>query len=107
MIKLGNHAIPPWTWSFLSAVIVLVLTYMVSGRGGMQTITLAFTVAPYLVLVGLGQMLVMSAGPGNIDVSVAKVFSLGGLVAIAVGDVTGFWGWALLSGRVWPWRPSA
>lgn len=91
MIKFGNHAIPPWTWSFLSAVIVLVLTYMVSGRGGMQTITLAFTVAPYLVLVGLGQMLVMSAGPGNIDVSVAKVFSLGGLVAIAVGDVTGSW----------------
>ncbi|WP_417418785.1 ABC transporter permease [Hoeflea sp.] len=91
MIKLRNHSIPPWTWSFLAAVIVLVLTYMVSGRGGSQTITLAFTVAPYLVLVGLGQMLVMSAGPGNIDVSVAKVFSLGGLVAIAVGDVTGSW----------------
>lgn len=91
MIKLERCAIPPWTWSFLAAIIVLVLTYIVSGRGGAQTITLAFTIAPYLVLVGLGQMLVMSAGPGNIDVSVAKVFSLGGLIAIAVGDVTGSW----------------
>ena len=86
-----NYAIPPWTWSFLAAAVVLVLTFIVSGRGGTQTLTLAFTIAPYLVLVGLGQMLVMSAGPGNIDVSVAKVFSLGGLLAIAVGEVTGSW----------------
>lgn len=91
MSKLHIHSIPPWTWSFLAALVVLVLTYVVSGRGGTQTLTLAFTVAPYLVLVGLGQMLVMSAGPGNIDVSVAKVFSLGGLLSIAVGEVTGSW----------------
>lgn len=91
MIKLQNHTIPPWAWSFLAAVIVLVLTFIASGRGGPQTLTLAFTVAPYLVLVGLGQMLVMSAGPGNIDVSVAKVFSLGGLLSIAVSEFTGSW----------------
>ena len=75
---------------------------MVSGGGGSQTVTLAFTIAPYLVLVGLGQMLVMSTGPGNIDVSVAKVFSLGGLLSIAVGEVTGSWvlgiGAAMLAG---------
>ncbi|MEP3046167.1 MAG: ABC transporter permease [Roseibium sp.] len=91
MIKLHTGSIPPWTWSFLAAIVVFVLTFLVSGRGGTQTITLAFTIAPYLVLVGLGQMLVMSAGPGNIDVSVAKVFSLGGLLSIAVGEVTGSW----------------
>ncbi len=81
---------PGWAWSFLGAGVVLVTTFIVSG-GGAQTLTLAFTIAPYLVLVGLGQMLVMSAGPGNIDVSVAKVFSLGGLLAIAVGDATNSW----------------
>ncbi|MEQ8480123.1 MAG: ABC transporter permease [Hoeflea sp.] len=91
MNKLRNKSIPPWTWSFVAAVAVLVLTFMVSGRGGTETLTLAFTIAPYLVLVGLGQMLVMSSGPGNIDVSVAKVFSLGGLLSIAVGEVTGSW----------------
>ncbi|GAB4394219.1 MAG: ABC transporter permease [Kiloniellaceae bacterium] len=84
-------SIPPWTWSFLAAAVVLLLTFMVSGTGGTQTLTLAFTIAPYLVLVGLGQMLVMSTGPGNIDVSVAKVFSLGGLLSIAVGEATGSW----------------
>ncbi len=87
----GDLSIPSWTWSFLAAGIVLILTFVVSGSGGTQTLTLAFTIAPYLVLVGLGQMLVMSTGPGNIDVSVAKVFSLGGLLAIAVGDFTGSW----------------
>ncbi len=91
MTSIHNWPTPPWTWSFLAAVIALILTFVISGGGGTQTITLAFTVAPYLVLVGLGQMLVMSAGAGNIDVSVAKVFSLGGLLSIAVGDVTGSW----------------
>jgi ribose transport system permease protein len=89
--RFRDWSIPPWTWSFIGAVVVLVLTFMVSGRGGTQTLTLAFTIAPYLVLVGLGQMLVMSAGPGNIDVSVAKVFSLGGLLSIAVSQATGSW----------------
>jgi len=83
--------LPPWIWSFLAAVIVLILTLVVSNGHGVQTLTLAFTIAPYLVLVGLGQMLVMSTGPGNIDVSVAKVFSLGGLLSIAVGEATGSW----------------
>lgn len=91
MMKFHEMSIPPWTWSFLAAAVVLVLTFVVSGTGGTQTVTLAFTIAPYLVLVGLGQMLVMSIGPGNIDVSVAKVFSLGGLLSIAVGDATGSW----------------
>jgi ribose transport system permease protein len=88
--RLQDFSVPPWTWSYLAAAVVLMLTFIVSG-GGTQTLTLAFTIAPYLVIVGLGQMLVMSAGPGNIDVSVAKVFSLGGLISIAVGDATGSW----------------
>jgi ribose transport system permease protein len=83
--------LPTWIWSFLAAAIVLVLTLVVSGGHGVQTLTLAFTIAPYLVLVALGQMLVMSTGPGNIDVSVAKVFSLGGLLSIAVSQATGSW----------------
>lgn len=92
-----SFSIPPWTWSFVAAAIVLVLTLLVTDGGGFQTLTLAFTVAPYLVLVGLGQMLVMSTGPGNIDVSVAKVFSLGGLLSIAVSEATGMWGLGLLA----------
>jgi ribose transport system permease protein len=91
MKTLGTMTIPPWTWSFIAAAIVFVLTLLVSDGGGLQTLTLAFTVAPYLVLVGLGQMLVMSTGPGNIDVSVAKVFSLGGLLSVAVSEATGSW----------------
>lgn len=90
-MTLGKIKFPPWIWSFAAAAIVLVLTVVVSKGGGLQTLTLAFTIAPYLVLVGLGQMLVMSVGPGNIDISVAKVFSLGGLLSIAVSEASGSW----------------
>ena len=87
---LREYSVPPWTWSYLATAIVLILTFAVSG-GGTQTLTLAFTIAPYLVIVGLGQMLVMSAGPGNVDVSVAKIFSLGGLISVSVTGATGSW----------------
>lgn len=86
-----HRQFPAWAWSFIGAAVVLAVTFAVSGGGGMQTVTLAFTIAPYLVLVGTGQMLVMSAGPGNIDVSVAKVFSLGGLLSVTVSQATGSW----------------
>ena len=91
MTTAKHKQFPAWAWSFTGAAVVLAVSFIVSGGGGLQTLTLAFTIAPYLVLVGIGQMLVMSAGPGNIDVSVAKVFSLGGLLSIAVGEATGSW----------------
>jgi ribose transport system permease protein len=87
---------PAWGWSYLGTGVVLVMTFLLSS-GGTQTLTLAFTVAPYLVMVGLGQMLVMSAGPGNVDVSVAKVFSLGGLLCVFVTQSTGSWVLGLLA----------
>lgn len=83
--------IPPWTWSFGFAAIVLILVMTVSGRGGATTVSFALSLAPYLVLVGIGQMLVISAGPGNIDVSVAQVFALAGFVSIAASEATGSW----------------
>lgn len=91
MKALRHIQFPTWAWSFIGALIVLVITFIVSGSRSAQTLTLAFTIAPYLVLVAIGQMLVMSAGPGNIDVSVAKIFSLGGLLSISIGTTTGSW----------------
>lgn len=87
-MSIRNLPIPPWAWSWLATAVVLAMTFAVSG-GGAQTLTLALTIAPYLVIVGIGQMLVMSAGPGNVDVSVAKIFSLGGLLSIWVAQATG------------------
>ena len=80
---------PPWLFSFAFAGAVLILIVVVTGRGGGATFLSALTLIPYLVLVGTGQMLVITAGPGNIDVSVASIISLAGYVSIAVGTSTG------------------
>lgn len=82
-------SIPAWTYSFVFAIAVLILIVAVTGRGGTTTFLSALALVPYLVLVATGQMLVISAGPGNIDVSVASVISLAGYVSVAVATSTG------------------
>lgn len=80
--------LPTWAYSYIFSVLILILTLVVTGRGGASTINSALSLAPYLVLVGMGQMLVITSGPGNIDLSVASVFSLAGYVSIVVYQST-------------------
>jgi ribose transport system permease protein len=87
-MRLRNVLGAPWLFSFVFAAIVLVAIVAVSGQGGGGTLSLAVSLAPYLVLVALGQMLVITTGPGNIDVSVASVLSLAGFTSIWVTNAT-------------------
>jgi ribose transport system permease protein len=80
---------PAWVWSFLFALIVLIGIFATTHSFSGGTISLALSLAPYLVMVGSGQMLVISAGPGNIDVSVPQIISLAGFVAVSVTSGTG------------------
>jgi ribose transport system permease protein len=67
----------PWVWSFLGALVVWAMTAAVAqGRGGIQTLSVAVQFATFYVIVGIGQMLVISAGPGNIDLSIPGVMTL-------------------------------
>ncbi|SCL71140.1 monosaccharide ABC transporter membrane protein, CUT2 family [Micromonospora citrea] len=79
----------PWIWGFVAAALVWATILAMSSQGGGQTVSLALSLAPYLVIVGLGQMLVITAGPGNIDVSVAPIVSLAGFVAVGTTASTG------------------
>lgn len=75
----------PWLWSFLGALAVWLLAIMVShgqGAGGMLSAALAFSV--FTVLVGIGQMFVITLGPGNIDLSLPANIGLSGAVAMTV-----------------------
>jgi ribose transport system permease protein len=89
MKSLRTLTAQPWLLSFGFAVVVLICVVGISGGGGGGTLSLAVSLAPYLVLVALGQMLVISTGPGNIDVSVASVLSLAGYTSILVTEHTG------------------
>ncbi|MFG2053087.1 ABC transporter permease [Micromonospora sp. NPDC048930] len=88
----------PWIWGFVAAALVWATILAISSQGGGQTVSLALSLAPYLVIVGVGQMLVITAGPGNIDVSVAPVISLAGFVAVQVTASTGSVPVGLLAG---------
>ncbi|MFN3845878.1 MAG: ABC transporter permease [Paracoccaceae bacterium] len=77
----------PWIWSFVAALSVWLATIGVTG--GASTIGLsqaALTFAAFSVLVGIGQMFVITLGPGNIDLSVPATMTLSGTVALKYMD---------------------
>ncbi|MBN1836153.1 MAG: ABC transporter permease, partial [Spirochaetales bacterium] len=74
----------PWSWSFLGAIVIWLTIAVVHGQGlgAMLVTTLSF--ATFSVLVGIGQMMVMTTGPGNIDLSIPSTMTLGGAIAMKV-----------------------
>lgn len=72
-----------WTWSFAGALVVWLITVIsAEGRGAGATLTAALGFAAFYVMAGMGQMLVVAAGPGNIDLSIPSVMTLAGYLAI-------------------------
>jgi ribose transport system permease protein len=77
----------PWIWSYLATVIVWVITVLFTG--GASSVGLsqaAFTFAAFSVIVGIGQMFVITLGPGNIDLSVPATMTLAGTLALKYMD---------------------
>jgi ribose transport system permease protein len=77
----------PWVWSFLGAAALWVVTLVVSrGQGGGQVLSAALAFSVFTVMVSLGQMLVITAGPGNVDLSIPSTIALGSALAMLVMD---------------------
>lgn len=84
---LQNLTKRPWIWSFLGAFIVWIAAISYTGgygSGGM--ITAALSLAVFTVIVGLGQMLVVTLGPGNVDLSLPANIGLASAVAMKTMD---------------------
>ncbi|MCB1488665.1 MAG: ABC transporter permease [Bauldia sp.] len=81
----------PWIWSFVIALgLWLTILVVAQGRGGFTVVSAALEFATFYVVVGLGQMLVIAAGPGNIDLSIPGVMTFTAYVAMSImggGDV--------------------
>ncbi|MDX3924672.1 MAG: ABC transporter permease [Shinella sp.] len=78
----------PWIWSFAATVLVWIVTVLFTG--GASSVGLsqaALTFAAFSVIVGLGQMFVITLGPGNIDLSVPATMTLAGTIALKLMDV--------------------
>jgi ribose transport system permease protein len=73
----------PWAWSFVAAGVVWLVTILATGGASSVGLTqAALTFAAFSVIVGLGQMFVITLGPGNIDLAVPATMTLSGTVAL-------------------------
>ena len=73
----------PWIWSFVGAALVWVAAIAFTGgygAGGMLTAALSLSV--FTVIVGVGQMFVITLGPGNVDLSLPANIGLASAVAM-------------------------
>ncbi len=77
----------PWIWSFVAALAVWLITIVYTqGQGAGAILTAALAFATFTIIVGLGQMMVISTGPGNVDLSIPATITLSGVVAMKVMD---------------------
>jgi ribose transport system permease protein len=77
----------PWLWSYVAAFAVWAATMaFTQGQGAGGLITAALTFATFFVIVGIGQMFVITLGPGNVDLSIPATITLAGSVAMKVMD---------------------
>lgn len=77
----------PWIWSFVAAMVVWLLTIaFTQGQGGGEILTSALSFGTFTVIVGLGQMMVITTGPGNVDLSIPATMTLSGVIAMKVMD---------------------
>ena len=77
----------PWVLSYLGALLVWLAAIAYTGgmgAGGMATTALSLAV--FTVVVGVGQMFVITLGPGNIDLSLPANIGLASAVAMKTMD---------------------
>jgi ribose transport system permease protein len=77
----------PWIWSFAGAALVwLAAIAFTRGYGAGGMLTAAMALAVFTVIVGVGQMFVITLGPGNVDLSLPANIGLASAVAMKVMD---------------------
>ncbi|MBI4921101.1 MAG: ABC transporter permease [Devosia nanyangense] len=85
MTRLGRLLEKPWIWSFAGALLVwLAAIAFTRGYGAGGMVTAALSLAVFTVIVGIGQMFVITLGPGNVDLSLPASIGLASAVAMKV-----------------------
>ncbi len=75
----------PWALSFAGAGLIYLATLAFTGGvGAGQVAATAATFAAFYVIAGIGQMFVITMGPGNVDLSIPATIALSGAVAMKV-----------------------
>lgn len=73
-----------WVWTALGVAILWVILSAVSGRWSLSSLSGIILSASFLTIVALGQMLVVTTGRGNIDLSVSSVLTQSAFLGLVV-----------------------
>lgn len=77
----------PWIWAYIAALVVWLATVIfTSGQAAGGLLTAAFTFGSFFTLVGIGQMFVITLGPGNVDLSIPGTMVLAATISIKTMD---------------------
>ncbi|AAK89397.1 ABC transporter permease [Agrobacterium tumefaciens] len=89
MNGLSSFTRKPWIWSFAATAAVWIITVLFTGGASSFGLShAALTFAAFSVIVGIGQMFVITLGPGNIDLCVPATMTLSGTLALKFMDVS-------------------
>jgi ribose transport system permease protein len=76
-----------WIWSFVATAAVWLATILFTGgQGGGEMLTAALSFATFTIIVGIGQMFVITTGPGNVDLSIPATMALSGAITTKIMD---------------------
>jgi ribose transport system permease protein len=77
----------PWIWAYLAALLVWLVTVITTGgQATIGLLTAALTFGSFFALVGIGQMFVITLGPGNVDLAIPATMVLAATVSIKTMD---------------------
>ena len=77
----------PWLGAYAGATAIWLATIAFThGLGGGGVLTAALSFATFSVLVAIGQMYVITLGPGNVDLSIPATMTLAGAVSMKIMD---------------------
>jgi ribose transport system permease protein len=77
----------PWIWAYLAALLVWLLTVITTGgQATFGLLTAALTFGSFFALVGIGQMFVITLGPGNVDLAIPATMVLAATISIKTMD---------------------
>jgi len=75
----------PWLWAYLAAFVVWLATITFTrGRGAGDVLTAALAFGTFSVIVGIGQMYVITLGPGNVDLSIPATMTFAGAASMKI-----------------------
>lgn len=84
LVKLSEK---PWLWAFLGAACVWLATILFTGgQGAGAILSAALSFGTFSVIVGIGQMYVITLGPGNVDLSIPATMTFAGVVSMKIID---------------------